>query len=73
MSTETQVLYPGDRIHLAMPCSPTKHGQELAEELERIVAETRDIYLAHGVQVVYTSFNSLLTAPAVVAVFREPT
>lgn len=67
------VLQPGDRIHLASPCSSVLYGRERQEEFERLTAEIRTFYASQQVQVLFISFNNALTAPVVVAVFRQET
>lgn len=66
----THVLYPGDQIHLAMPFNASNATDA---EFERMANEARKVYREHGVQIPWVSFNSNLTAPVVVAVFRAAT
>jgi len=67
----TAYLQPGDRIHLAMPLDGRLLPHEVQAETERIYAEQRAYYADHDVNVVQLSASSALTAPVVVAVFRD--
>lgn len=64
------VLYPGDKIHLAFGIDSNLTAAARREQAHREHDEFARTYARHGVEVVSSSANSLLTHPVVVAVFR---
>jgi len=67
----TAYLQPGDQIHIAFPVSGSLYPDAARAEAERTHADLTATYAKLGVTVVTSSANSALTAPVVVAVFRQ--
>ncbi len=61
------ILRPGDKIHLAVPCSTRDNEADIV----KLVALLRPDYDAMGVAIHCVSATSILDAPRVVAVFRN--
>lgn len=64
-------LYPGDKIHLAVPVSAGYPADVRAEAREMAVQLTEN-YAAMGVTVAFWTATTNLSHPVVVAVFRKP-
>lgn len=62
--TNVPILYPGDKVHLAVP-DPGDGGARVHQELTAI-------YASQGVEIICTSAISNLPQCGVVAVFRKP-
>lgn len=67
----TAYLQPGDEIHIAFGVSATKYGIDLDKEVAQRMRQLNEAYDHKGVKIISFSYNSLLTHPVVVAVFRE--
>lgn len=67
----TAYLQPGDEIHLAFPVSATKHGMALEAEIQQNMSHFNELYDRKGIKIISFSYNSDLTHPFVVAVFRQ--
>jgi hypothetical protein len=70
------ILQQGDKIHLAVPISPTHDTPEAAHaEATRTATDLGTAFATQGVTILSWSGHSQLSHPVIVAVFRgeEPT
>jgi hypothetical protein len=65
------VLRRGDRIHIALPISPTLYGDQLRVKLNEDAATLATQYAAQGVTIAYWTAHTACTHPHIVAVFRD--
>lgn len=66
------ILQRGDAIHLALPITSGLYGSDLRDEANRSSAEQVAFYATMGVTVAQTTWSTGLSAPVIVAVFRQP-
>lgn len=63
-------LRRGDRIHLAIPVSEGDE-EDVLKQAAKTTEDMKNAYAAMGVTVVILSWNTGLTHPVVVSVFRD--
>ena len=74
----TAYLQPGDKIHIAFPVTshpglmPIEANRLMAAELAAVKKDFTELYGKQGVEIAMVTGWSTITAPVVVAVFREP-